>query len=67
MSERDITLGDVQQVIERYTFRTSSKNGKATVAYGVPREDGRTMKVVLLGDPPREDPYIVMTVAWRDE
>ena len=65
--ERNFTLADVEEVIANYTYSTSSKRGDATVVFGTPRGDGDVLKVVLLGDPPRTDPYIVKTAAWRDQ
>lgn len=67
MGERGFTEADVRYVIKNYTFGTPSKKGGATVLFGNPRGDKRVLKVVLLGDPPRTDPYIVKTAAWRDE
>lgn len=67
MTERGVTEADVLWVIENFSFSTPGKKGDATLLYGAPRNDGRVLKVVLIGSPPRTEPYIVKTVAWRDE
>ena len=66
MAERQVTLDDVKSVVADYSYSTTSKSGTATVLFGVPRNDGRVLKVVLVGSPPRQPPT-VKTVAWKDE
>ena len=64
--ERGFTQEDVEAVVENYAYSASSKKGDATILYGAPRHNGAVLKVVLVGDPPKTDPYIVKTAAWRD-
>lgn len=66
MTERDVSEDDVMSVVDSYSYAAPSHNGSSTSLYGKPRDDGRTLMVVLLGSPPRE-PYIVKTVAWKDD
>ena len=66
MLQRGVTDDDVMSVVDAYSYSVPSHNGASTSLFGTPNDDGRVLMVVLLGSPPRT-PYIVKTVAWKDE
>lgn len=64
MAQRGILRSDVLSVLARYD--EVEKTPEASTRFiGIPREDGRVLKVWVVGSPPQTDPMIIKSAAWK--
>lgn len=64
MAQRRIERADVMSVLSEHLHVLPTPEG-STRFDGVPRGDGRVLKVWVVGSPPQTEPMVVKSAAWK--